>query len=78
MYRGQLLIRESVLPTISLYTAVMKKTKSAKNRKKGWKKLDTSAVEDFIEDQRLQERTGYGILITISNCLHSLGNRVCS
>ncbi|KAF6017181.1 GLTSCR2 [Bugula neritina] len=34
------------------------KPKAPKNRKKGWKKVDTTELDDFIEDQRLQERTG--------------------
>jgi len=36
------------------------KPKAPKNRKKGWKKVDTTELDDFIEDQRLQERTGFG------------------
>lgn len=35
------------------------KSKVTKNRKKGWRKVDITDVEDAIEDQRLQERTGY-------------------
>ncbi|XP_071080309.1 ribosome biogenesis protein NOP53-like [Haliotis cracherodii] len=30
----------------------------AKSKKKGWKKVDISELEDFLEDERLQERTG--------------------
>jgi len=30
----------------------------SKNKKKGWKKTDIKDVEDFLEDERLQERTG--------------------
>ncbi|XP_067681218.1 ribosome biogenesis protein NOP53-like isoform X1 [Haliotis asinina] len=30
----------------------------SKNKKKGWKKVDISELEDFLEDERLQERTG--------------------
>ncbi|XP_063426799.1 ribosome biogenesis protein NOP53-like [Mytilus trossulus] len=35
-----------------------KKLRISKNKKKGWKKTDITEVEDFLEDQRLQERTG--------------------
>ncbi len=36
-----------------------KKKAGAKNKKRGWKKVDISALEDFLEDERLQERTGF-------------------
>ncbi|CAG2249969.1 GLTSCR2 [Mytilus edulis] len=35
-----------------------KKLRISKNKKKGWKKTDITEVEEFLEDQRLQERTG--------------------
>jgi nucleolar protein 53 len=35
-----------------------KKLRISKNKKKGWKKTDIKDVEDFLEDERLQERTG--------------------
>lgn len=31
----------------------------AKNKKKSWRKVDIKDVEEFLEDERLQERTGY-------------------
>jgi nucleolar protein 53 len=31
----------------------------SKNKKKSWRKVDTNDVEEFLEDERLQERTGY-------------------
>ncbi|XP_067941767.1 ribosome biogenesis protein NOP53-like isoform X2 [Watersipora subatra] len=34
------------------------RSRVSKNRKKGWKKVDIADVEDAIEDQRIQERTG--------------------
>jgi len=60
------------------------KPKAPKNRKKGWKKVDTTELDDFIEDQRLQERTGFGFhfnvlvvflqvfTVTYSVMLHSI------
>ncbi|XP_060570686.1 ribosome biogenesis protein NOP53-like [Ruditapes philippinarum] len=30
----------------------------SKNKKKSWRKVDTNDVEEFLEDERLQERTG--------------------
>lgn len=30
----------------------------AKNKKKAWRKVDITDVEEFLEDERLQERTG--------------------
>jgi hypothetical protein len=36
-----------------------KKRKVAKNKKKTWRKhIDISEIEEFLEDERLQERTG--------------------
>nr|XP_011446756.2 ribosome biogenesis protein NOP53 isoform X1 [Crassostrea gigas]XP_011446757.2 ribosome biogenesis protein NOP53 isoform X2 [Crassostrea gigas] len=35
-----------------------KKSRLAKNKKKAWRKVDITDVEEFLEDERLQERTG--------------------
>ncbi|KAL4237771.1 Glioma tumor suppressor candidate region protein 2 [Mactra antiquata] len=35
-----------------------KKKRLSKNKKKSWRKVDTQELDDFLEDQRLQERTG--------------------
>ncbi|KAL3874911.1 hypothetical protein ACJMK2_037863 [Sinanodonta woodiana] len=35
-----------------------KRQRLNKNKKKSWRKVDISEVEEFLEDQRLQERTG--------------------
>ncbi|KAK3591541.1 hypothetical protein CHS0354_041586 [Potamilus streckersoni] len=35
-----------------------KRLRLSKNKKKSWRKVDISEVEEFLEDQRLQERTG--------------------
>lgn len=53
-----------------------KKLKISKNRKKGWKKTDVTEVEDFLEDERLQERTGYIYFLTYSSAASFL-NREC-
>lgn len=45
------------------------KAKASKNRKKGWRKVDISEVEDFLEDQNLQERTGLVKTTIINNKL---------
>ena len=31
----------------------------SKNKKKSWRKIDTGDVDKFLEEERLQERTGY-------------------
>ncbi|XP_033736143.1 ribosome biogenesis protein NOP53-like [Pecten maximus] len=36
----------------------VKKTRLGKNKKKAWKAIDISEVEDVLEDERMQERTG--------------------
>ena len=37
-----------------------KKRKVSKNKKKSWRKhCDITEIEEFLEDERLQERTGY-------------------
>ncbi|XP_061173866.1 ribosome biogenesis protein NOP53-like [Saccostrea echinata] len=35
-----------------------KKSRIAKNKKRAWRKVDITDVEEFLEDERLQERTG--------------------
>lgn len=30
-----------------------------KNKKKSWRKVDTTELDEFLEDERLQERTGF-------------------
>ncbi|XP_048735462.2 ribosome biogenesis protein NOP53-like isoform X2 [Ostrea edulis] len=35
-----------------------KKSRLAKNKKKAWRKVDITDVEEYLEDERLQERTG--------------------
>ncbi|XP_041350608.1 ribosome biogenesis protein NOP53-like [Gigantopelta aegis] len=35
-----------------------KRKRIAKSKKKSWKNIDVSKVEEFLEDERLQERTG--------------------
>ena len=43
--------------------SVRKRVRTSKNRKKGWKKhSNIEDVEEFLEDQRLQERTGWAIM----------------
>lgn len=39
-----------------------KKSRLAKNKKKAWRKVDITDVEEFLEDERLQERTGYDFM----------------
>ena len=34
------------------------KSRVSKNKKRGWKKVDIADVEDAIEEERIQERTG--------------------
>ena len=36
-----------------------------KTKKKSWRKVNIDQVEDFLEDERLQERTGYFMSILI-------------
>lgn len=39
-----------------------KKQKFSKNKKKSWRKhADVADIEDYFEDQRRDERTGYAI-----------------
>jgi len=40
-------------------TKAKPKARAPKNRKKGWRQTDIKDVEDHLEDERLQERTGY-------------------
>ncbi|KAL5008796.1 hypothetical protein ScPMuIL_014377 [Solemya velum] len=35
-----------------------KNRKVGKNRKKGWRSIDITDIEEHLEDERLQERTG--------------------
>ena len=46
-----------------------KKSRLAKNKKKAWRKVDITDVEEFLEDERLQERTGQVNYIDISTYL---------
>lgn len=39
-----------------------KKSRLSKNKKKAWRKVDITDVEEFLEDERLQERTGYDFI----------------
>jgi len=36
-----------------------KRKRFNKNKKKNWRKAKVDDIEEFLEDQRLQERTGY-------------------
>ena len=36
-----------------------KRNRISKNKKKAWKKVNTDEVEKALEDERLQQRTGY-------------------
>ena len=38
-----------------------------KTKKKSWRKVNIDQVEDFLEDERLQERTGYFMSISIED-----------
>jgi len=35
-----------------------KRSRLSKNKKKAWRKVNIDDVEDLLEDERLQERTG--------------------
>ena len=39
-------------------TRARMKSRVSKNKKRGWKKVDIADVEDAIEEERIQERTG--------------------
>lgn len=40
---------------------VKRKTRGSKSRKKGWKNVDITDVEQHLEDVRRDERTGYSL-----------------
>ncbi len=39
--------------------SITKRKRLSKNKKKSWRKTDVRDVEEFLEEERLEERTGY-------------------
>ena len=37
---------------------IRKRSRSGKNRKKGWRKTDITDVDEYLDDKRHEERTG--------------------
>ena len=38
---------------------VHKRNRLSRNKKKGWRKTDITHVEEYLDDKRHEERTGY-------------------
>jgi len=49
-------------------SCVKRKLKTGKSKKKSWKSININYVEDYLKDQRLQERLGYVKFIMSTNC----------